>query len=346
MKILSMDIESCTGGNRDGSMCSFGYTLCSEDFDILHSQDILINPAPKRFVLGKWGEEPRIKLAYPERVFRASPRFNEVYEQVKSLFEPDTLVIGYAVVNDVKYLNNACETYGLKPIEYRFIDVQLIYRLYKGLKEGCGLATCATDFGIEFTAHRSDEDAKVTMLVLKGICDRLGMTLTEMLAYYGIRPGIVRAGEYVGCTADSLDLERFSKKRRKNRELLINEYIYSLRHVRGRGVMYHRWVYIDHQLLYSDADKMRAIVGGIIYQGGRIAKSRRHADIVVADVKKHSIMIDNDGYRNDRGEIIDYMTLDELVARLDNLPKIDVSQDDDIIRNYYQDKDYKMMFGE
>ena len=110
--------------------------------------------------------------------------------------------------------------------------------------------------------------------------------------------------------------------------------------------MYHRWVYIDHQLLYSDADKMRAIVGGIIYQGGRIAKSRRHADIVVADVKKHSIMIDNDGYRNDRGEIIDYMTLDELVARLDNLPKIDVSQDDDIIRNYYQDKDYKMMFGE
>ena len=346
MKILSMDIESCTGGNKDGSMCSFGYAISDEDFNIIATKDVLINPAPKRFVLGKWGEEPRIKLAYPESVFRSSPRFYKVYDSIKALFDEDTLVIGYAVVNDVKYLMNACEIYGLKPIEYRFIDVQLIYRLYKGLKEGCGLSTCAEDFGIEFTHHRSDEDALVTLLVLKGICSRLGMTLSQMLVYYGIRPGIVRSGEYVGCSADSIDLERFSKKRRKNREILINEYIHSLRHVRGKGVMYHRSVYIDNQILYSDADKMRSIVGGIIYQGGRISRSRHQADIVVADKKKHSIMIENDGYRNLRGEIVDYITLDELVDKLDNLPDIDTTEDEAIIRRYYQDRDYKVMFGE
>ncbi len=69
MKILSFDIESCTGNPLDGSLCSFGYCM-AEDFEIVTKEDILVNPKPKKFRLGKYGEEAKIKLAYSEEEFR------------------------------------------------------------------------------------------------------------------------------------------------------------------------------------------------------------------------------------------------------------------------------------
>ena len=86
MKILSFDIESCTGNPTDGSLCSFGYCL-SNDFDIIEKKDILVNPKPKKFKLGKSGEEARIKLAYSEEEFRSAPRFPAAYRKIRPLFE-------------------------------------------------------------------------------------------------------------------------------------------------------------------------------------------------------------------------------------------------------------------
>lgn len=74
MKILSFDIESCTGNPLDGSLCSFGYCM-AEDFEIITKEDILVNPKPKKFRLGKYGEEAKIKLAYSEEEFRRAPVF-------------------------------------------------------------------------------------------------------------------------------------------------------------------------------------------------------------------------------------------------------------------------------
>jgi len=72
MKILSFDIESCTGNPWDGSLCSFGFVL-AENGAIIKREDILVNPLPRFFSLGKFGEEANIKLAYPVSAFRSSP---------------------------------------------------------------------------------------------------------------------------------------------------------------------------------------------------------------------------------------------------------------------------------
>ena len=81
MRILSFDIESCTGNPYDGSLCSFGYVVY-DNGKITEADDLLCNPLPKYFTLGKWGEEPTLKLAYPVSAFRKSPRFDKIYPRI------------------------------------------------------------------------------------------------------------------------------------------------------------------------------------------------------------------------------------------------------------------------
>ena len=79
MKYLFYDIESCSGNYQDGSLCSFGYCLTDENFNVLKKEDILVNPAPKTFAL-LYGKKPRIHLAYEESEFRKAGKFPAHYE--------------------------------------------------------------------------------------------------------------------------------------------------------------------------------------------------------------------------------------------------------------------------
>ena len=61
MNYLFFDIECCDGNH----ICSFGYVITNESFEILEKEDIIINPQ-WRFKLGRAGFDPRIHLAYSE----------------------------------------------------------------------------------------------------------------------------------------------------------------------------------------------------------------------------------------------------------------------------------------
>ena len=58
-----MDIESCNGRSFGASMCSFGYALADADLTLTEQKDILINPLPKKFMLGRPGETSKITLS-------------------------------------------------------------------------------------------------------------------------------------------------------------------------------------------------------------------------------------------------------------------------------------------
>ena len=45
MKLLSFDIESCTGSHNDASLCSFGYVVY-DNGKITEADDLLCNPLP------------------------------------------------------------------------------------------------------------------------------------------------------------------------------------------------------------------------------------------------------------------------------------------------------------
>ena len=89
-------------------------------------------------------------------------------------------MVGFSVSNDVDFLNNACQVYKLDKITYDFVDVQLLHKTVYKKQNMCGLEGVANEFGIEYLAHRSDEDARVTLLVLKRMANELNLSIEEL----------------------------------------------------------------------------------------------------------------------------------------------------------------------
>ncbi len=183
MKYLFFDIECANCYNNCAKIFSLGYCITDENFNILHDkEDVLINPRD-RF---DWYVAKKM-MAYPREIFASFPPFPDFYDRFKEMFEdPDTVVIGYAVTNDVHFLQDDCQRYGLTPFTYRFFDVQQIYarqpenNTAKNLEDSL-LSWC----GIEAeNLHRSDEDAYNTMLILKAIAAYHGKNLPELLEMY------------------------------------------------------------------------------------------------------------------------------------------------------------------
>ncbi len=194
MKYLFFDIECANCYNNCAKLFSLGYVITDENFNILHEkEDVLINPKD-RF---DWYVAKKM-MAYPREIFADKPPFPDFYEFFKEMFEdPDTIVIGYAVTNDVHFLQDDCRRYGLEPFTYRFYDVQQIYarqpenNTAKNLEDSL-LSWC----GIEAeNLHRSDEDAYNTMLILKAIAAYHGKNLTEILEEYPDCGGMARGFE-------------------------------------------------------------------------------------------------------------------------------------------------------
>ena len=182
-KYLFFDIECANCYNNCAKLFSLGYVVTDENFNIIREkEDVLINPRD-RF---DWYVAKKM-MAYPREIFADKPAFPEFYDFFREMFEdPDTVVIGYAVTNDVHFLQDDCKRYDLMPYTYRFYDVQQIYarqpenNTARNLEDSL-LAWC----GIEAeNMHRSDEDAYNTMLILKAICAYHGKNITELLEAY------------------------------------------------------------------------------------------------------------------------------------------------------------------
>ncbi len=192
MNYLFFDIE-CSDGRH---MCSFGYVLCDADFNVLKKEDILINPeAP--FRLSRYGSEPQIQLGYPKEKFYGSPNFVARYEKIKRILEKkNQLVVGHSVLNDVNFLQIACERYGKPHFEYSFFDEQQIYKtLNEGKSVSTALEKIAETYGIEpESLHRSDDDSLTTMEIVERMCKDLNMTPAELAEAYPLSKGKVENG--------------------------------------------------------------------------------------------------------------------------------------------------------
>lgn len=168
MKYLFFDIECANCYNNCAKIFSLGYVITDEKFNILHEkEDVLINPRD-RF---DWYVAKKM-MAYPREIFKDQPPFPDFYDRFKEMFEdPETVVIGYAVTNDVHFLHDDCKRYGLAPLTYKFFDVQQLYarqpvnNTAKNLEDSV-LAWCGEE---PENLHRSDEDAYNTMRIIKAI---------------------------------------------------------------------------------------------------------------------------------------------------------------------------------
>ena len=180
MKYLFFDIEGACP--KLSTIATFGYALTDESFNVLAREDILMNPASRYdwYVL-------KNLLSYTKAELAKHPKFDAHYEKLKALLEDgETVVCGYSIVNDLKYLNSECKRYSLPPLRFSFLDVQTLADRYFESKNQIGIerAYAMLEINDEILLHRSDEDALAAMKVAKKLCEKTGLTLPELSQKY------------------------------------------------------------------------------------------------------------------------------------------------------------------
>lgn len=319
MQILSFDIESTTGSHNDGSMCTFGYCLADYNFNITKQKDIVMRPKTKRI-------ESKIKLHYDKAFIKSSPQFPTFYGEIKELFKNSYCVIGFSIMNDVEFLNNACEIFMLDKIEYEFLDVQLIYKTVYKKPTLSALSTIAEELGIEYEAHRSDEDARVTLLVLKHILNDTNLTLAELLKKYHITHGVNNNTEISPCQNGIFT--------HKEINYLILEFVKAnYKHKRYyRGGLSSKTFAFSDNLRYDDVDKFRQIIKKIYDLNGRIG-SIESSNVLVCDKENLTEKISRQlQERNKNKERIKVISTAEFFEMIGELPKLDFSNDIALLR--------------
>lgn len=300
MEYIFFDIEcaNCFGGR--GKICSFGYTITDEEFNIKQKSDILINPHSKFHLLGS-GNRPGIVLGYDEEEFFSSPDFKTYYPEIRNLLTRDNaMIFGFAVMSDAGFLKSECERFHREMFDYNFIDIQRIYTDLKGLDNTPGLIKCAAEYGVTETqdVHKSDDDSYFTMRVLKGLCEETGLSPRELVDKYPLSK--------CWCLYGELDSEyiHFKEREKANKLSKMEKLTGSLRHNwihsndehASEFSMYHKRVFVNRDVqtrfsgkrvcisvLYEEYhfSEMMNIVSLLAKMGAKYTRNAFNADVFV-----------------------------------------------------------------
>lgn len=182
MRYLFFDCECANSYNYTSKMCSFGYVITDESFNVIKKEDIVINPEAK-FQDRVLKEHMN---AYPMEQYKNSPTFGEIYDIFNELLSyEDQIIVGWSTENDARYVIDACKRYQKPQIMYSFFDAQQAFKEVKKREFLPGLENTCKEANISIsTIHKSDDDAFLTMQVCKLLCDELHISLSELIAKY------------------------------------------------------------------------------------------------------------------------------------------------------------------
>lgn len=218
MKYLFFDIECSVVSKTAAKICAFGYCLTDEKFNILEKEDLLINPQGGFHLTDRKGTQGLV-LPYEYASFKKYPTFLEYKEKIYGLLQdPDTLVVGHATMNDVKYLNLESKRFKLPSFVFRFADTQFLYMNRIGeFSRQFGLGVIAKELGVEFVAHRAVDDAYATMKIAEALCRAEGedVILPDLIEKYQITLGKIENYEIEQTTSVGLEEYRAEQERKK-----------------------------------------------------------------------------------------------------------------------------------
>lgn len=267
MKYLAFDIEAANGYNP-ASICSVGIVIADENFNILRKQNLWINPKSK-YNLNGTRPNVGIDLHLDQALLERSPDFSGRYDEIASLLmDEDTIVLGHAVDSDVRMLNAACKKYKLPCIEFKFVCSQLLYKCFKDDKNVMGLDKIATELGLQFTQHFSDEDAMMSLFTLQYLCNTTGLDVYGLLQKYNVRWGENKDFEIIRPVTLTGQISK--KKITQTAVENIRKYITSLKKVRyGRNDdLKGKVVAISRDIEIADDCVWKPVVQKIVLSGG------------------------------------------------------------------------------
>lgn len=278
---LVIDTESCTGHADDGSLCSIGYVLTDENFNEIKKEDVIFNPLPGKFRVGdkKNFKRTGVEFAYSVEEFRKAPRFIEKYKEIRKLFEGKT-ILGFSMGNDVKYLNDACDSFRLPRISYTFYDIQSLYKLLVPEENAIGLKTLTEKYGITYQPHRSDEDAEVSLLLLKKLLDQFGYTFASLIGKYGVHAGVNdEEGYYLPFSEAHLREEYGLKLSKRTQGVIFNDFVSSLPYPKRSRTT----VCFSYKLEKRDIHYLRSLIEGMLEKGYYFTRDFDVCDYFVYD---------------------------------------------------------------
>ncbi len=175
------DCECANTFDGIGKICSLGYVITDDELNVIESEDVIINPECE-FDWYLFSKKSEVKLAYSKDYFRAKPNFESYYKDIKKLFTTgNRYIAGFAVHNDVSFVNDDCERYQKDYILFRAFDLEKF--LERTFEKKQKLSEWALELGVnveKFKTHKSVDDAMMTMLCLKSVCKKLGKSAEEI----------------------------------------------------------------------------------------------------------------------------------------------------------------------
>lgn len=193
MKYLFFDIECSNCFNPYAKMCEYGYVLTDQNFNVITKNVFVMSPGNRRnrqnrFDKSIYKRDPEFQWAYPEDVYFESPEFPEFYDRIQKLMQDeDTMVFGFAINNDIKYLTDSTSRYNLKFINFNAYDIVEFMKYYSSkIEKISSLDKTYKKFADKkeiatIQPHLSRDDAFMTMRVLEAMCKNLNVTVQELI---------------------------------------------------------------------------------------------------------------------------------------------------------------------
>lgn len=220
MKYLFFDLECANCFQGNGKICEFGYILTDSNFNKISSRDIPISPGDKhnkdyKFDNRRFSKDKYFERWYDEEEYYNCPEFTNYYDFIYNLLtDKDTLVFGFAVDNDIRYIDYACKRYNLPRPKYLAIDSKVFVDAYKaehkeetfraGLDDSF-IRFCSINEFIRLKAHKASDDAYMTMRVVKEMMNVNNLSIDNLI------------NKYPHCRLDSIEYADKYNARKQNR---------------------------------------------------------------------------------------------------------------------------------
>ena len=126
---------------------------------------------------------PLQKLAYSQEFFRSRPNFPNHYGKIRELvLRPGTQVFGFSALGDIGFVVSACERYSLPVLFFSAYDLERIIKsedeIFGSLEKRCEILGIDNS---DLRAHRSSDDALMTMRLLKAFCRKSEIQVEKIM---------------------------------------------------------------------------------------------------------------------------------------------------------------------
>lgn len=177
MRLIAFDTECSRDYGTYCEMCSFGYVVSNDRFEIESSRFTLIKASKPTGRLGK------IVKVDPEKLASA-PEYKDVRRQTGWVFKEDAIYIAHSPENDFRHFCIMDKKCGAEPISCKAFDIYALVKNYANISS-YSLADIARTFGIRFDHTEDNYRAKTCIRIIEYLCKEEHVSLERFIEACG-----------------------------------------------------------------------------------------------------------------------------------------------------------------